>query len=68
MASSTYRQSSVASAEVRNKDPENQWFSRMNRRRLDAEAIRDSLLAVSGRLDLAPGEGIQGGPRLGRRR
>ena len=33
------------------RDPENRLFGRMNRRRLDAEAIRDSLLAVSGQLD-----------------
>ena len=32
-------------------DPENRLFGRMNRRRLDAEAIRDSLLAIAGRLD-----------------
>ncbi len=34
-------------------DPDNKLVWRMNRRRLDAEAIRDSLLAVSGQLDLA---------------
>ena len=38
-------------------DPENRLFGRMNRRRLDAEAIRDSLLAVAGRLDR-----MRGGP------
>jgi hypothetical protein len=32
-------------------DPDNRLFGRMNRRRLEAEAIRDSLLAVAGRLD-----------------
>ena len=36
-------------------DPENRLWSRAERRRLDAESIRDSLLFVSGKLDLTPG-------------
>ncbi|MBI2479630.1 MAG: DUF1553 domain-containing protein, partial [Planctomycetia bacterium] len=36
-------------------DPENQLLWRANRRRLPAEAIRDSMLAISGQLDLSPG-------------
>jgi mono/diheme cytochrome c family protein len=36
-------------------DPENRLLARHNRRRLDAEAIYDSILALSGRLDLTPG-------------
>jgi hypothetical protein len=50
MTSATYRQgsSSVAGA---GKDPENKLLWRMNRRRLAAEEIRDSMLAVSGRLN-----------------
>jgi hypothetical protein len=32
-------------------DPDNQLFGRMNRRRLEAGGVRDSLLAVAGRLD-----------------
>jgi hypothetical protein len=32
-------------------DPDNQWLHRMPVRRLEAEAIRDSALAISGRLD-----------------
>jgi hypothetical protein len=37
------------------KDPENQLFGRMNRRRLEGEVIRDSLLFVSGRINLEMG-------------
>ena len=36
-------------------DPDNRLLWRANRRRLDAEALRDSLLFVSGRLDLTVG-------------
>jgi hypothetical protein len=36
-------------------DHENRLFSRANRRRLDADAMRDALLSVSGELDLTPG-------------
>ncbi len=38
-------------------DPDNTLVWRMNRRRLEAEPIRDALLAVSGRLDLKRPEG-----------
>lgn len=40
-------------------DPDNRLFWRMNRQRLEAEAIRDSLLAVSGELQAS-----EGGPGL----
>ncbi|MCA9219235.1 MAG: DUF1553 domain-containing protein, partial [Planctomycetales bacterium] len=36
-------------------DPENRLLWRANRRRLPAEAIRDSMLSISGQLDLSPG-------------
>jgi hypothetical protein len=36
-------------------DPDNELLWRFNRRRLDAESIRDSLLAISGELELGPG-------------
>ncbi len=53
--SSVYQQSTFASDATRMADPENRWLARMPRRRLEAEAIRDALLAVSGRLDATPG-------------
>ncbi|MBL8695231.1 MAG: DUF1549 domain-containing protein [Planctomycetes bacterium] len=53
--SSTYRMSSFGQEKARALDPENRLLSRMPRRRLDAESIRDGALAVSGRLDRAVG-------------
>jgi len=35
-------------------DPENQWLWRYPRRRLEAEAIRDAMLALGGNLDRSP--------------
>lgn len=52
MLSSTYRQSVEADPATFAADPDNRLFGRMNRRRLDAESIRDSLLVASGKLDL----------------
>ncbi len=49
--SAMYRQSSMASDAAQSRDAENQWWSRMPRRRLEVEAWRDAMLAVSGRLD-----------------
>lgn len=51
MLSSAYRQSSIDNAEAREADPENKLLWRYNRRRLDFEAMRDSLLLVAGSLD-----------------
>ena len=51
--SQTYRMSSDASAEAVRADPSNRLLQHANLRRLDAEAIRDSMLAISGRLDPA---------------
>jgi hypothetical protein len=48
--SNTYRQSSVATKELRERDPNNVWLARQNRFRLDAEMVRDNALAVSGLL------------------
>ncbi|HEX3147731.1 MAG TPA: DUF1553 domain-containing protein [Gemmataceae bacterium] len=55
MLSSAYQQSSHARAERVAGDPENRLLGRFNRQRLDAEAIRDNLLAVSGKLDHSGG-------------
>jgi hypothetical protein len=48
--SHAYRLSSANHASGLSLDPENRLFWRMNRQRLEAEAIRDSLLKVSGEL------------------
>ena len=55
MLSAVYQQSSTSRAATLSADPENKWFGRMNRRPLDAESLRDSLLASAGRLDLTLG-------------
>ncbi|MBL8849199.1 MAG: DUF1553 domain-containing protein [Planctomycetaceae bacterium] len=51
MSSATYQMSTAFRADYDESDPENKLLWRMNRRRLDAEAIRDAILAVSGSLD-----------------
>ncbi len=55
MLSQTYRASSVASKDALEKDPANYYLSRMNRRRLDGDAMRDTVLAVAGSLNLKMG-------------
>ena len=52
MLSATYRQSSQPRTREMDIDPTNQLLWRMNPRRMDIEAYRDSLLQASGRLDL----------------
>jgi len=47
--------SSQASAATRAADPDNQTLWRMNARRMEAEAVRDSVLSLGGSLDLAMG-------------
>ena len=49
--SSAYQQASFDRPDARKIDPENRLYWRANRRRLDLEAMRDSLLAIAGRLD-----------------
>lgn len=59
VASTTYQQSSETPNESAGPaalksvrlDPENQWLSRMSRRRLDVEPWRDAMLAAAGTLD-----------------
>lgn len=48
--SRTYRQSSLTSPELRNRDPYNQLTARQSRYRLPAEIVRDHALAISGLL------------------
>ncbi len=55
--SRTYRQASAWREDEFAKDPDNRLVWRVSKRRLDAEAIRDSMLAVSGELDLSPRPG-----------
>jgi Protein of unknown function (DUF1549)/Protein of unknown function (DUF1553)/Planctomycete cytochrome C len=52
LLSSVYQLSAESSPENAEKDGANRLYWRANRQRLDAEAIRDSLLFVSGSLDL----------------
>jgi mono/diheme cytochrome c family protein len=53
--SQTYQRSSRSTEELDEQDPENKWLARWSRRRLDAETFRDSVLVLSGRLDLTMG-------------
>ncbi|MEQ8789977.1 MAG: DUF1553 domain-containing protein [Pirellulaceae bacterium] len=53
VTSKTWRLDSRPSDEAKRLDPSNRLLSHGNVRRLDAESIRDNLLAVSGRLDRA---------------
>jgi len=50
--SRTYRQRSTYRAAAFTHDPDNRLLWRMSKRRLEAEAIRDAMLTVSGELDL----------------
>ena len=51
VTSATYRQTSATNERFEKLDADNAYLWRMNRRKLEAEAIRDSVLAVSGKLD-----------------
>lgn len=53
--SSAYQMSVANHPKAQKTDPDNRLLWRMNRRRLQAEAVRDAILSVSGRLDPAIG-------------
>ena len=55
VTSSTYRQHSFERADARRVDPDNRWLWRFPPQRMEAEVIRDSALAVSGRLNRTVG-------------
>ena len=61
--SETWRRSSVPTEEAQSRDPDNRLLSHFGVRRLEAEAIRDTMLAVSGelRLDEDGGAPVSGG-------
>jgi hypothetical protein len=48
VTSSTYKQSSVPTPELRQRDPYNQLLARQGRFRIDAEFVRDNALTISG--------------------
>ena len=55
MLSNTYQMASTANKTALAKDPENDFFWRFDMRRLEAEEVRDSILAANGTLDLKLG-------------
>jgi hypothetical protein len=55
VTSATYQQASLLTPAARMADPDNRLFSRMNRRRLEGEALRDAMLSVGGVLNLKMG-------------
>ena len=50
VTSGTYRQQSVFTKDLREKDPYNKWVARQGAFRLDAEFVRDNALAIAGLL------------------
>jgi hypothetical protein len=52
LSSKTYQLASIDEERSRAKDPSNRWYWHFDRQRLDAECLRDALLAVGGHLDL----------------
>ena len=53
--SSTYQESGLTNPKYADVDPDNKLHWRYNLRRLDFEAVHDSILAISGTLDLKMG-------------
>jgi hypothetical protein len=70
LLSSAYQQASLDRPDCRRVDPDIRLLWRMNRHRLDLEPMRDTLLAVSGRLDRRMGgrpANVAGDPTCARR-
>jgi len=65
MLSSAYQMQTTFSEAAFLADPDNRLWWRRNRRRLEVEAIRDSLLAVSGRLENSMGGTLLPSPNRG---
>ncbi len=59
--SNAYQMTTEVDAGGYESDPENRHWSRFNRRRMEAEEIRDSLLAIEGTIDFGMGGTIQTG-------
>jgi hypothetical protein len=55
LMSNTYRQSSHVAKAISDKDPDGRWLERFPRQRLEAEEIRDAMLAISGDLNQKAG-------------
>ncbi|WP_439620410.1 DUF1553 domain-containing protein [Gemmata sp.] len=55
VTSKTYKQASAANEANTRLDSDNRYLWRQNRRKLEAEAVRDSILSVAGKLDLTMG-------------
>jgi len=53
--SATYRMSSRSDPAALRQDPDNQYYWRMNSRRMEAEVVRDAALYLSGQIDLTLG-------------
>lgn len=62
LSSATWRQQSQGAPEAQAADGDNQLLARMGRARLDAEQLRDGLLAMAGRLERRGPDGTRGGP------
>ena len=67
LLSRTYRQASTYHAESFRHDPDNRLLWRFPKRRLEAEAIRDAMLAVADELDVTRPEGSLVGRVIGDR-
>ncbi|MGI8603921.1 MAG: DUF1549 and DUF1553 domain-containing protein [Verrucomicrobiales bacterium] len=55
LESATWQQASIPEIAMLKADPENRLLARQNRRRLESEAIRDSMLSAAGGLDFTCG-------------